>query len=176
VFLPPMVVPVAGEVEPVALTVRNGRFEAVSDASVTLTVTDPDGAERTLDVPLQDPSGGKYGLPLRFERPGVYRLATEAHRGELTLGTATRHVLVGGTDLEMADLSLNEPVLQRLAQATGGRYLRADEASGLRDLLREDEAAPTLEMKDLWHNGWTLAAIIGLLAAEWLTRRQFGLA
>jgi hypothetical protein len=31
-------------------------------------------------------------------------------------------------------------------------------------------------MTDLWHNAWTLLAIIGLLAIEWVARRRFGLA
>jgi hypothetical protein len=30
-------------------------------------------------------------------------------------------------------------------------------------------------MRDLWHNGWMLAFIAGLLACEWALRRQWGL-
>jgi len=33
-----------------------------------------------------------------------------------------------------------------------------------------------MEMRDLWNNGWSLAAIVALLAAEWLMRRKVGLA
>jgi hypothetical protein len=76
----------------------------------------------------------------------------------------------------MADLALNEPVLQRLAAASGGRYLRAEETSQLGELLRSDELERATEMTDLWHNAWTLLAIIGLLAIEWVARRRFGLA
>ena len=115
-------------------------------------------------------------MPVRFEHPGVYRVDVEARRGEVRLGNATRHVLVGGTDLEMADLPLNEPVLQRLAAATSGRYLRPDGVAGLPDLLRVDEPERATQMKDLWHNAWTLVGIMGLLAAEWMARRRFGLA
>ena len=43
-------------------------------------------------------------------------------------------------------------------------------------LLRESRvAAGTPEQRDLWHNGWSLLAIVGLLAAEWLSRRRAGL-
>jgi hypothetical protein len=31
-------------------------------------------------------------------------------------------------------------------------------------------------MRDLWHNGFSLLAIVLLLAAEWLLRRRVGLA
>ena len=100
----------------------------------------------------------------------------EARGGETALGTATRYVLVGGTDVEMADLALNEPVLQRLAAATGGRYLQADQTAELGSLLRADEPDPATEMRDLWHNAGTLLAIMGVLAAEWMVRRRVGLA
>jgi uncharacterized membrane protein len=175
VALPAMAVPNAGEVSPVTVAVRNGRFEAVTDAEVSITVTDPDGGVRALTPALQDPRAARYAVPVRFDQAGVYRLDADARRGELALGRATRHVLVGGTDLEMADLALNEPVLQRLAEATGGRYLRADEAATLGSLLRADEPDPATEMKDLWHNAWTLAGIMALLAAEWVARRRYGL-
>jgi uncharacterized membrane protein len=176
VALPAMAVPNVGDVTPVAVAVRNGRFEGVTDAEVSMTVTDPDGVGRALAPALQDPRTARYAVPVRFDHAGVYRLEAEARRGELALGSATRHVLVGGADLEMADLALNEPVLQRLAEATGGRYLGADEVATLGPLLRADEAEPATEMKDLWHNAWTLIGIMALLAAEWVARRRYGLA
>jgi hypothetical protein len=176
VALPAMAVASPGDVEPVSVTVRNRRFAPVVDASVTLTITDPDGATRRFDPTLQDPRAGRHAGPVRFEHAGVYRVDAEARSGETALGTATRYVLVGGTDIEMADLALNEPVLQRLAAATGGRYLQADQAAELGSLLRADEPDPATEMRDLWHNAWTLLGIMGVLAAEWMVRRRVGLA
>ena len=86
-------------------------------------------------------------------------------------------MLVGGADLEMAQPRLNEAVLKRLAAATGGTYLAADEAQRLPALVRQSHAdAGTPELRDLWHNGWSLLAIVALLAAEWMTRRRVGLA
>jgi hypothetical protein len=38
-----------------------------------------------------------------------------------------------------------------------------------------DTEAPPMEMRDIWDNGWTLAMIIALLAAEWVVRRRSGL-
>jgi hypothetical protein len=171
-----MAVASPGDVEPVAVTVRNRRFEPVVDASVAVTITDPDGARRLLEPKLQDPRAGRYLAPFRFEHAGVYRVDADARSADTSLGAATRYVLVGGTDVEMADLALNEPVLQRLAAATGGRYLPATETAELGSLLRVDEADPATEMKDLWHNAWTLLGIMGLLAAEWVARRRVGLA
>jgi hypothetical protein len=174
--MPAMAIASAGDVEGVTVTARNGRFEPLADASVSLSVTDPDGGTRTLEPALQDARAGRYAVPVRFDREGVYRVDAEARRNDLALGAASRYVLVGGSDLEMADLALNEPVLQRLASASGGRYLRADETAELGELLRSGELDRAIEMTDLWHNAWTLLAIIGLLAIEWVARRRFGLA
>jgi hypothetical protein len=176
VSMPSMAVANEGDVEPVAVTVRDARFEAVPDAQVSLTLTDPDGAVRTVQPALEDQGAGRYAVPVRFDRQGVYRVDAEARRGEQVLGAHTRYVLVGGADFEMADLALNEPVLQRLAAATGGRLLGADSVGELNGLLHGDDPERATEMKDLWHNAWTLLAIIGLLAAEWLVRRRAGLA
>jgi hypothetical protein len=113
---------------------------------------------------------------VRFVEPGSIA-GVEARRGSTSLGMASRHVLVGGADPELSDPRLNEPVLQRVAAATGGRYLHADEVDQLRGLLSDAgaERQPT-EVRDLWHNAWTLMGIMGLLAAEWLVRRRVGLA
>jgi len=35
---------------------------------------------------------------------------------------------------------------------------------------------PPTEMRDLWHNGFSLTLIVVLLAAEWILRRRVGLA
>jgi hypothetical protein len=84
---------------------------------------------------------------------------------------------VGGVDLEMTQPRLNEAVLRRLASENHGHYLRANQVGQLPSLLRESHAeAGTPEMRDLWHNGWSLLAIVALLAGEWVARRRVGLA
>ena len=116
-------------------------------------------------------------MAARFDQPGVYKIDTVATRSGVRLGTASRPVLVGGVDLEMTQPRLNEAVLRRLASESNGRYLRADQAAELPSLLRESRAdAGTPEQRDLWNNGWSLLAIVALLAAEWIARRRVGLA
>jgi hypothetical protein len=177
VALAPMAVPLSGSAEPVNVLVRDGQFAAAPDAEVTLTMTAPDGRARTSTPVLADPREGRYTVAAPFDQPGVYRLDVEARRGTTTLGRASRHVLVGGIDPEMGDLRLNEPVLQRVAAATGGQYLRADQVDRLPGLLRDADAdEPATEVRDLWHSAWTLMGIMGLLAAEWMVRRRVGLA
>jgi hypothetical protein len=149
----------------------------VADADVVVQVTGPDKQTRQLSPALSSPQDGRYTVALRFELAGVYRIEATASRGETRLGTASRQVLVGGNDLEMSQPRLNESVLRRLASDTGGRYLNIDEAEAIDGLIREQPLEPTApELRDLWHNGWSLLLIIGLLAIEWVMRRQVGLA
>jgi hypothetical protein len=76
----------------------------------------------------------------------------------------------------MTDPRLNEDTLQRVARASGGSVMAANDLAGL--LARLDAAAPGAVLalrKDLWHTGWSFALLAGLLAAEWLLRRRSGL-
>jgi uncharacterized membrane protein len=168
---------VPGITDRITVTVRNEDYAPVGNAEVTIGVTAPNGQTRTLTPALSSPQEGRYAVAARFDQPGVYRIDATAVRAGEKLGTATRQVLVGGADLEMTQPRLNEAVLRRLASATGGKYLAADEAHRLPALVRESHAdAGTPELRDLWHNGWSLLAIISLLAVEWTVRRQVGLA
>ena len=126
---------------------------------------------------LSSPQDGRYTVASRFDQQGVYRVEATATRDGVRVGVASRPVLVGGVDLEMTQPRLNDAVLRRLAAETNGRYVPAEDADQLSSLLRESRAeAGTPEMRDLWHNGWSLLAIVGLLAAEWVARRRVGLA
>ena len=168
---------VPGVTERVSVTVRNEDFGPVANAEVSLAVTAPNGEVRLLTPALSSPQDGRYAVAARFDQPGVYRLDATATRGGVRIGTASRQVLVGGADLEMAQPRLDEAVLQRLAGATKGHYLRADQAAQLPALLRESRVdAGTPEQRDLWQNGWSFVALVGLLGAEWLLRRRAGLA
>jgi hypothetical protein len=140
-------------------------------------VTTPGGETRRLPAALRSPQDGRYVLAARFDQAGVYRLSAVASHDGRRIGTASRPVLVGGTDVEMSQPALNVAVLQRLSAATGGHYVPAERAAEVPALLRASRVeAGTAEMRDLWHNGWSMAALMGLLAAEWVLRRRAGLA
>jgi len=67
-------------------------------------------------------------------------------------------------------------VLQRLAAASGGRLVAAEGIEALADTLQARVPAARLAVRrDLWHNAWSLLAIIALLSAEWVLRRRWGL-
>jgi len=103
-------------------------------------------------------------------------VSVDARQGQTSLGSSLGTMLVGGVDPEMTDPRLNEDTLQRVARASRGAVIPAGDVNAL--LARLDESAPAALLalrKDLWHSGWSFAILAGLLAAEWLTRRRWGL-
>jgi hypothetical protein len=123
-----------------------------------------------------DGVAGQYEARVRVDGPGAYRVDVDARRGDVRLGRAVRWLYVGGVDREFADPRLNEPWLRRVARASGGRYVRAAEASRIVAWLQEatpQQAAP--ERRDLWHEPWAFAVIVALLSGEWILRRRWGL-
>lgn len=166
-----------GITDRISVFVRDEDFRPVANAEVAVRITAPNGETRPLTAALSNPQEGRYAVSTRFDHAGVYRVEAIASRGTATLGTASRPALVGGVDLEMTQPRLNDAVLRRLSAETNGRYVNAAGADHLPSLLRESRAdAGTPEQRDLWHNGWSLAMIVGLLAAEWVLRRRVGLA
>jgi uncharacterized membrane protein len=177
VTIAPMSPSVAGITDRISVIVRDEEFLPVANAEVAIDLTAPNGEQRQMAAVLSSPQEGRYAVATRFDQPGVYKIDSMATRSGVRVGTASRPVLVGGVDLEMTQPRLNEAVLKRLAAESSGRYFRAEEAGQLPAFLRESRAeAGTPEMRDLWHNGWSLLAIVGLLAGEWIARRRVGLA
>ena len=127
------------------------------DATLTL----PGGATQPLKLRHADPAGGRYTAALGPEQPGLYRVHAEARRGATALGAADRWMYVGGADREFADPRLNEGFLRRVARNSGGRYVRAADASKVPSWLQAavpQNAAP--ERRDLWHEPWAFALVI----------------
>lgn len=165
---------------PVALqiAVRNQAFEPIRDATVDVRVTTAEGRlEQVRATPDPEaPAAGRYIARFKAGDAGVYRVVADARRERAALGSASASLLVGGADLEMTDPRLNTAVLQRLAAASGGKVVaEADVAEVVSALEANVPAAALSVRRDLWHNGWSFAAILLILGGEWLLRRRWGL-
>ena len=159
--------------------VRNADYAALRDAAVDLRVVGPDGRVQELRASADPAPGGDpalFSAPFTPEGPGVYRTTVVVRSGGAQLGTATGALLVGGADQEMTDPRVNTAFLERMASSTGGRMLSmADPATLVQALEAGAPAALLAAQKDLWHNAWSFVLVIGLLAAEWILRRRWGL-
>ena len=175
--IPPTAVGLPGTTETIRVLVRDEEFSPVTDAEVSVRITAPGGEERVAPAALADPGEGRYSAAVRFDQPGVYRIVADVRRGGATAGSVSRAMLVGGVDVELAEPALNESVLRRIADSTGGLYVSAEEVEALPARIQQsDVGQPPTEMRDLWHTGFSLILIVVLLAAEWILRRRVGLA
>ena len=148
------------------------------DATVRMRIRDPQG---DVTEPLATPVAGqpgRYAMEVPSRGRGVYQVTATATAGRdaVELGRAGLSVLVGGADLELTDPRRHDAVLQRLADATGGRFLLADDLDTLAATLGDAvaDAAPTTEY-DLWHTVWAFVLVLGVVSTEWVLRRQWGL-
>jgi uncharacterized membrane protein len=159
-----------------AVDVRDPAFSPVADASLDATLTVPGGEIRSLALRRESATTGRFAAALRPTAAGLYRVQVEARRGTDGLGSADRWFYVGGRDREFAEPRLNEGVLRRVAQATGGQYVRTADVS--RVIASLESMAPLAlepERRELWHEPWVLLLMVGLLSAEWFLRRRWGL-
>jgi hypothetical protein len=168
--VPSVVAP--GTTVPIDVTARDEAFEPIARPAVTITVRSADGAR---DLSARAGPEGHAVSSWFADSPGLYEVAAEARDGDRALGTASRYVLVGGIDPELTDPRLNDATLRRLAAGAGGAYVASADASTLAARVRDAHAVARREMRDLWHNGWSLAGIVVLLSAEWAFRRRWGL-
>jgi uncharacterized membrane protein len=164
-----------GDAGTIDVDARDAAFAAVPDARVTATIALEGGNEQLLALRRTN-SPGHFSAAFAPDRPGVYRIHAEAAHGATRLGASDRTIYVGGSDREFADPRLNEGFLRRLARESGGRYVRASDASRVLSWL-DDSARQNAdpERRDLWNRPWALAMIVLLLCAEWTLRRRWGL-
>lgn len=167
-----------GQTVPIRAKLLNSQFQPLDNAQVPMQVTDPTG--RPLVPPLlleRDPNRPtEYTGDLLAAIPGRYKL-------ELTVpdtrNTLTGEVAVLLPALEMAELRQNVPALTQLAEATGGAYFSINEAAARIPALLPNMGQQIIidqQLRELWDRDWVLYLLVGLLGAEWLTRKLLKLA
>ena len=160
----------------VSAVVADAAFVELNDATVTASVTSPDGTVTDLPMTWGGEVAGEYTGEFPAPAEGWYEVAVRASRGGTEVGSAMTHVRAAPGDQEFFDATLRTGTLRRIADETGGRYYEADALATLPDDLRyTGRGVTTVEEHDLWHMPAVLLLMVGLLSAEWGYRRVVGL-
>lgn len=166
-----------GEQSEIRVRVRNASGELVSQAEPRAFLL-LDGKEiATLQL---EPDPTHFGIYRTLTPPlkaGAYEIAvaesSSAARSDLRLSLR----VADAGNPEWATLTMNRPLLEAMANASGGRFLREEQAATeLPNLLQSiDRRQVTIQETNLWSSWWWFGAVIVLLTVEWLMRKRLKL-
>ena len=152
-------------------------FEELNNSTVVALVTGPDGNlfERPMEWTAE--KDGEYRTTFTAATEGFYEVRVEASsEGEL-LGEDVTYVQVAASDDEFYDSTMRAPLLQRLADETGGRFYTPETTDTLADDIQYVGGGVTVvEERDLWDMPALLLLLVTLILGEWGYRRFRGLA
>ncbi len=132
---------------------------------------------RTLKLPAVAGGGaGRFEATLAGLESGDYLLRLLEGANGIEPVQLALHVAIS-PELEMADISPDEALLRRLADASGGAYLKLEELERLPERLEHlDDARPKVTHRSIWDSPYLFAFVVACFTAEWALRKQLGLA
>ncbi|HUH11697.1 MAG TPA: FixH family protein, partial [Longimicrobiales bacterium] len=165
-----------GEALIVTATVDDAAHLAVNDARVTATVVAPSGAESEAALEWTVEKDGEYRARVPALEAGTYQVRVAAERDGTPLGGDTVYARAEPSDAEYFDAALRRPLLERIADETGGRFYTLEDVDRLP--FDTDYTAAGLTVQDeleLWDMPILFLLLVGMLGAEWAYRRKRGL-
>jgi uncharacterized membrane protein len=150
-----------------------------NDAQVSASIRDPLG--NTTDIPLEWTLSeeGVYECTYTPEIEGNYEVSVRVEAAETD--KAVTGFLVSEPLQEFSDAGLKREALEAAARLGGGRYFGSEDAAALAQQVGQDVRALQRTGRvggrsPIWDMPLLFLLLLGLLAAEWVTRRRNGLA
>jgi hypothetical protein len=166
--------------DPVLVTarLRDGDLNPLSDSTLRAEITREGNQVATVPLaPVAGSNGLHEGKAAPISEPGIYQIRIS---GKTTGGndapTARFRVVGARGPVELADTTMDLPLLESAATASGGKVVKADDAAGLLPLFLSQETN-RMEVREtpLWDNALVFGALALILTAEWWLRRSSGL-
>ena len=151
-------------------------FTPLTDGELFAVVTAPDGSEQNLPMTPHPTLPGIFEASLRIDASGDYRALLELGTDAQILRGAESRFSAAPAGDENFGSELDQALLQRIADETGGRYFAADDAGSLPAALDNSQrGAFTLARHELWDMPILFLLLAMLLSIEWAYRRWRGL-
>jgi hypothetical protein len=161
----------------IVVRARDKEFQPLDNAQVTLKVHTPDKRQIELVAEATGAAAGEYRATFAPRDAGAYRtdvVVTAADGSEV--GKRETGWAVEPETEEFRTLAVNRPLLDRIAQESGGEVIAL---AGLESFVSSlpNRKIPVMEnwTWPLWHQWGVLSAAIGCLVGEWGLRRWRGL-
>ncbi len=167
-----------GDTVNVKATVLDERFSPDNNASLWLQLSDPAGQASDTAMTWDIDEDGVYRSSFVVDSEGVYRVLLDAVSAGVTdMEREFQSAFVVTPSLrEYTDAALDEGMLTRIAQASGGRYYPLADIGRLPHDLVHTPGAYSREVRDdVWDSPFLLFLLIALLSTDWALRRRKGL-
>jgi len=154
---------------------RNKDFQPAPDAKVQAHVIGPDGLSEFVDLTPVPNQPGTFAADWTAAKPGSYVAEVTAGRGSDELGKDVLQFRREDGVSENFHTEQNKALLIKLADETGGRYWEQSELERLPKEISYSEAGISVrDTKELWDMPIVFLLLLGLMAADWLLRRKWG--
>ncbi len=148
-------------------------YQPVDGAEVTVQVPGPD---ETQDLTLVNIGDGRYVGNFQVLSGGDYNFTGTAYQQGRVLGRDTGRFSVEEFSLEFQNTRMNEPLLRRIAEESGGQfYLSSDLATLGKNLSFPKKYIVLKSEWEIWTQPAVLIACLVLLGLEWLIRKRKGM-
>jgi hypothetical protein len=183
--------PFAARSERLALDVDRVGFDAGATAQVRVRATAgvaaralrlellrADTPPRMLPLaPTGGPDSGLFRARVGPVPEGEYVLRLSETGADAAAALSVPLHVTADYETELADVSGDESVLRRLAEASGGEVFKPEQAGELARRLRSDDRRrPRYVEQRLWDSPYLFVLVVGCFAAEWAARKRLGLA
>lgn len=148
-------------------------YQPVDNALVKLQVKHQDEEKEYILEPM---GNGKYEIQFRIFQGGDYDFSAEANREDQFFGADSGKFSVGAFEIEFQQTQMNEALLKRVANISGGSYYTIANFGELAENLNAEGRARTINREiNLWNLWWSLFIPLLFLAIEWTIRRRRGM-
>jgi len=157
--------------------VSDESLNPVSEANIKVEISSGTNKQ---DLDLQNVGPGLYEGSIVINDAGDYNYLAQAEIDEKILGKDQGSFNIGEIDIEMIDPVMNYPLLNLLANETGGEFYFPQNFNSLLEkikLLKENSSKEKIITSEisLWSDTWMLVIAILLFALEWFIRKRNGM-
>ncbi len=159
--------------------VRDRQFQPAPDAHVTAHIIGPSNLNAVLDLTPVQGAPGTFQSDWTADKPGSYLAEVTAYSAGGVPQELGRDVLTFARQDGVAEnfhTAQNRPLLEQLAEQTGGRYWKPGDLKTLaRDISYSEAGVSVRSTKELWNMPIVFLLLAGLPITEWLLRRKWGI-
>jgi uncharacterized membrane protein len=153
---------------------RDDAFRPVDDIGVTAVVTHQDGDSWEVELTPSVDEPGVFQANITPTASGTWYFEAVAERNGEPIDVARASIHYESGQAEYFNFRRDSRALQRLSEATGGRYLEPDELNALPDLLRYSSSGITeTDYRPIWDAPAVFLLLLLLKGGEWMLRRRW---